>query len=75
MRKQMFKPDEFSKSLRVAIAERNLDMLRAAKEIGCSHSSISRICNGKSPDVENYLKIQKWLSKAQAKPSTSRVSG
>lgn len=58
---QLFNADDFSRALRVAIAARHIDMRTAAKEIHCSHSTVSRVCNGKAPDVENYLRISKWL--------------
>jgi hypothetical protein len=62
--KPLFNADEFAKSIRVRIAERDIDMLTAAKETGVSHASISRICSGKlAPGVENYLRIQRWLAK------------
>ncbi len=76
MLKRLFNPQEFARRIRVRMAEEGMDMKTAARLIGCSHSTISRVCAGISaPDVENYLRIEKWLSKAQAKPSTSRVSG
>ncbi len=76
MQKALYNAEDFARRIRVRIAERGIDMKIAAKEIGCAHSTVSRVCNGQNaPDVENYLRIEKWLSKAQAKPSTSRVSG
>lgn len=61
--KPLFDQEKFATDLRLAMAAKNVDMLSASKEIGCSHSTISRICNGKSPDVENYLRIMRWLDK------------
>ncbi len=62
-KKPLFNPSQFSAKVRMRIAERNIDMRTAAKEIGCSHATVSRVSNGKSPDVENYLRIEKWLGK------------
>lgn len=33
----------------------------AAKEIGLSHATLSRVERGFLPDLENYKKIVKWL--------------
>ena len=33
----------------------------AAKEIGISHATLSRVERGFLPDLENYGKIRKWL--------------
>lgn len=33
----------------------------AAKEIGISHATLSRVERGGLPDLENYKKICKWL--------------
>jgi transcriptional regulator with XRE-family HTH domain len=33
----------------------------AAKEIGISHATLSRVERGFLPDLENYKKILKWL--------------
>ena len=71
MAKRLFDADQFATKLRMKIAERGIDMKIAAKEIGCAHSSVSRICNGKSPDVENYLRIQKWLTQPKVGPRVS----
>jgi transcriptional regulator with XRE-family HTH domain len=64
---RLFNPDEFACRVRVEIARRHIDMRRAAVQIGCSHATVSRIANGKSPDVENYLKIMRWLSRTTRK--------
>lgn len=61
--KPLFNADDFSKKVRIRIAERGIDMRTAATEIGCSHATVSRICGGKSPDVENYLRIGRWLDR------------
>lgn len=58
---KLFDAAAFAKRMRVAIAERDIDMRTAAKEIPCSHATVSRVCNGKSPDVENYLRMSRWL--------------
>lgn len=68
--KQLFDQEKFAADLRVAIAAKNIDMLQASKEIGCAHSTISRICSaGRAPDVENYLRIMKWMDKQPVRVS------
>src|SRR3984893_14642841 len=51
----------------------------AAKEIGLSHATLSRVERGFLPDLENYKKICKWLGvdlEASPKPKkTSQASG
>jgi transcriptional regulator with XRE-family HTH domain len=51
-----------------------LGIRAAAKEIGISHATLSRVERGFLPDLENYAKICKWLginpTKALAKKGT-----
>jgi transcriptional regulator with XRE-family HTH domain len=42
-------------------AERGLGIRAAAKEVGISHATLSRVEKGFLPDLENYEKIRKWL--------------
>ncbi len=63
MKKHLFNADTFGKHLRVRMAEKRQGMRATAKEIGCSLATVSRVCSGKPPDVENYLRIQKWMGK------------
>lgn len=46
------------------MARKHITCRDAAKEVGCSPATVSRVCNGKPPDVENYLRISKWLADA-----------
>jgi transcriptional regulator with XRE-family HTH domain len=71
MPRTLFNAEKYAMALRVAIAQRKTDMRKVALEIGCSHSTISRVCNGKAPDVENYLRIQKWLTQPKVGPRVS----
>ena len=34
-----------------------------AKKIGISYATLSRICNGKTPDLITYAKVCKWMGK------------
>jgi transcriptional regulator with XRE-family HTH domain len=50
----------------------------AAKEIGLSHATLSRVERGFLPDLENYKKICKWLGvdlEAPPKKKNSQASG
>ena len=42
----------------------------AAKEIGISHATLSRVERGFLPDLENYKKICKWLG-VEIEPATA----
>jgi transcriptional regulator with XRE-family HTH domain len=39
----------------------DLGIRGAAKEIGISHATLSRVERGFLPDLENYEKIRRWL--------------
>ncbi|KRE07490.1 hypothetical protein ASE63_22590 [Bosea sp. Root381] len=60
----LFNAEAFATQVRVLMARKHITMREAAVEIGCGHATVSRVCNGKTPDVENYLRISKWLSEA-----------
>src|SRR5258705_13424274 len=48
----------------------------AAKEIGISHATLSRVERGFLPDLENYEKICNWLGvAANAAQQPSHISG
>lgn len=58
----LFDQENFARRIRVRIAERNISQAECAAETGISKATISRICSSKkSPDVENYLRLKKWL--------------
>lgn len=44
----------------------------AAKEVGISHATLSRVEQGFLPDLENYKKICKWLGSDIEPASASR---
>ena len=59
----LFDGSVFARDIRVRIAERGINQAQCAKETGISKATISRICAGrKAPDVENYLRLVKWLA-------------
>src|SRR3954463_11696955 len=45
----------------------------AAKEIGISHATLSRVERGFLPDLENYKKILRWLGVESESPSTPQT--
>lgn len=58
----LFDQAAFARSIRIRLAERNITLRDGAKEVGCSHATLCRVASlGKSPDVENYLRIKRWL--------------
>lgn len=64
---------------RRVIEKRGAQGIRAAaKEIGLSHATLSRVERGFLPDLENYKKICKWLGvdlEASPAPKKSQASG
>ena len=62
MAKALFDSKAYGRKLSLALHLMEIDMRTAAKQIGCSPATVSRVSNGKSPDVENYLRIEKWLN-------------
>lgn len=62
--KPMFNADEFAREIRRKLADRNISKKEAAAEMDVNASTLTRItADGKAPDVENYLRISKWLGK------------
>lgn len=59
---------------RLVLARRNareLGIRAAAKEVGISHATLSRVEKGFLPDLENYEKIRAWLGLEAASPNTN----
>jgi hypothetical protein len=64
MKRPLFNAKEFSQRIDAVLALRNVSVLAAAKDIGCTHTSLWRICTGRmKPNVENDLRIEAWLAK------------
>lgn len=61
--KPLFDPIRFGGEFRKKILALGLSYRNAAPLIGVSSATLNRIANGKPPDVENYLRIVKWLEK------------
>lgn len=62
--KPLFDADEFAKSIRRRLADLNMSKKDAAEQMSVNASTLTRItADGKAPDVENYLRIQRWMTK------------
>lgn len=62
---KLFDQSDFSRRLRVRIAERGIDQQTCAAESGVSKSALSRICSlSMKPSVENYLRLSAWMRSA-----------
>ena len=58
-----FNKSKFGSKLRIRQAELNLNVTNAAKEIGISKSTLSRLNRQKIiPDIETYYKCCEWLA-------------
>lgn len=47
--------------LRAIMAEHGLSERKAAKQVGISVSTMSRLLNGKIPDITTFALVVKWL--------------
>ena len=61
MVKQVFDGKEFGRQLRVTRAYSNIDMRTLSKQIGISPSTLSRIENGYTPDVNTFATLSHWI--------------
>lgn len=61
-----FDPVAFGESLRRVMGAKGLSVRKAAPLIGASPATINRVMRGNPPNVEDYLRICKWLSPSVA---------
>lgn len=61
--KNLFDSLAFGNELRRRILKLGLSYRTAAPLIRVDKSTLNRTANGKPPDVENYLRMIKWLEK------------
>ena len=63
--RKLFNSRKFAAAIKRHLArvpgERPTTFRAAAREIGISHATLNRAALGKTPDVETYLRIAKWL--------------
>lgn len=71
-RENVFDPIAFGRSIRILLAELNIQQREAARMIGVDKCVLNRICkHGNPPSVENYLRIIGWMNKQQGIPNDS----
>ena len=65
----MFDQKQFAERLRVTIARLGIDQKAAAKQIGVAESTVSRVSRGigSAPNLENYLRLERWITKHEGK--------
>jgi transcriptional regulator with XRE-family HTH domain len=60
--KSIFNSEMFRKSMAERrIIKKSLNLRDAAREIGTSSATLSRIERGRLPDIETFFKCCKWL--------------
>jgi len=68
-RSPFFDPAAFSLKLRVAMAEANLSYRELEDLAGVDQASIFRVAkHGKTPNVENYLRLRHWMTARDGDP-------
>jgi transcriptional regulator with XRE-family HTH domain len=55
--------------------QRNLSLRQAGKEIGVSHTTISRILQGQTADIDTLIAMCKWLGISPSDVLDSNVEG
>ncbi len=60
-RHRLFNARKFGRTVRGELAAKGLSVRRAAREIGISSATVSRVARGRPPDVESYLRLRLWL--------------
>jgi transcriptional regulator with XRE-family HTH domain len=59
--KSLFKPLAFGGRLRRLMRARGVSLREVEAATGVDHATIGRVCGGKAPSVENYLRIMGWM--------------
>ena len=60
-RVRLFDPSTFATMVNMRMARNSLSQRRAAKQAGISAATINRVLQGRSPDIETYLRLKKWI--------------
>jgi transcriptional regulator with XRE-family HTH domain len=75
-RSAIFDPVAFGRSIRILLAELNIQQREAARMMGVDKCVLNRICkHGNPPSVENYLRIVGWMNKQSAALSKAHHTG
>lgn len=65
----LFDQADFSRRLRVRMAERDIDQKTCSEEAGVSRSALCRVISlSMKPSVENYLRLSAWLRSTPSRP-------
>jgi len=67
--------DLLVKMLDDKMRQRNLSLREAGKEIGVSHTTISRILQGQAADIDTLIDMCKWLGISPSEVLDSNVEG
>ncbi len=60
-RRRLFNARTFGRAVSGELRAKGLTVRKAAREIGVSSATVSRVARGKAPDVESYLRLRAWL--------------
>ena len=60
-RRRLFNARTFGRAVSGELMAKGLTVRKAAREIGVSSATVSRVARGKAPDVESYLRLRAWL--------------
>lgn len=58
-----FNREKFAKDVFFKYVGEGISLRSAAKEIGVSAPTLSRVTDGKSPDIDSFVRIIVWLQK------------
>lgn len=65
--KQLFKKEKFTNAVKEKVVEilkankKRVGLIEMANQIGTSSATLSRLYNGKSPDLETFFRVCKWI--------------
>ena len=59
--KNLFDAEMFGRWVRSELTRRIMSLRELEREIGVDHAIIHRVTQDKAPNVENYLRLLKWL--------------
>ena len=65
--KRLFDSQEFGYSVWQKMLKLDISFRQAQEATGIDQASIHRITTGKPPNVENYLRLTKWLEQEKKK--------
>ncbi len=62
MKEEIFQNEAFAKAIKAKRTKLGIGV-RGLSDIGIIGSTVSRIENGKNPDLETYVRLCRWLKK------------